>query len=110
MAKREWFPKQRDWTQKHRNVIVYVLAVLGMLGAAVGWALLPDTVSVNPESANTVARPREMMVGLHAGIIALFTALFWKRPRELVYLCAALFGVVMLYLMLYSNLGVPGWT
>ena len=106
MSKKEWFPKQRDATRKHRNQIVYVLAVLGVLGSAVGWGLLPDMVSVNPAAANTVARPREVMVGLHFGIIALFTGLFWKWPRELLYLAGAVFGVVMLYFMLYSNLGV----
>ena len=46
------------------------------------------------------------MVGLHFAIIALFTALFWKRPREILYLAGAVFGVVMLYFMLYTNLGV----
>ena len=106
MAKREWFPRQRDFTQKYRNIIVYALAVLGLMGSLVGFALLPETVSVNPNAADVVARPREVMVGMHLGIIALFTALFWKWPRELWYLVGALFGVVMLYFMLYANLGV----
>ena len=105
MAKREWFPEQRDWAQRHRNIIIYLLAVLGTLGALMGLALLPEMVSVNPEAANTVARPRELMVGLHFGIIALFTVLFWKWPREILYLAGAVFGVVMLYFMLYANLG-----
>ena len=106
MAKREWFPEQRNFTQKHRNIIFYLLAVLGILGSLVGLALLPETVSINPQSAATIARPREVMVGLHFGMIALFSALFWKWPRELLYLAGALFGVVMLYFMLYNNLGV----
>ena len=105
MAKREWFPEQRDFTQKHRNTIVYLCAVLGILGSLVGLTLLPEMVCVNPEAANTVARPRELMVGLHFGIIAVFTVLFWKWPRELLYLAGALFGIVMLYFMLYANLG-----
>jgi len=46
------------------------------------------------------------MVGLHFGIIALFTVLFWRRPREILYLAGAVFGVVMLFFMLYTNLGV----
>lgn len=106
MAKREWFPQQRDWTQRHRNVLVYFLGVLGILGSLVGLSMLPEAVSVNPEAVNTVTRPRELMVGLHFGIIALFTTLFWKWPREILYLAGAGFGVVMLYFMLYANLGV----
>ena len=106
MAKREWFPQQRDWTQRHRNVLVYFLGVLGILGSLVGISMLPEVVSVNPEAVNAVTRPRELMVGLHFGIIALFTVLFWKWPREILYLAGAVFGVVMLYFMLYANLGV----
>lgn len=106
MAKREWFPQQRDWAQRHRNVLVYFLGVLGVLGSLVGLFMLPEMVSVNPDAANAVARPREMMVGLHFGIIAVFTALFWRRPREILYLAGAVFGVVMLFFMLYTNLGV----
>lgn len=106
MAKREWLPRQRDWTQRHRNMILYVLAVLGVLGSLVGLVLLPETVSVNPDAANAVPRSRELMVGLHFAIIALFTALFWRWPREILYLAGAVFGVVMLYFMLYTNLGV----
>ena len=37
MAKREWFPRQRDALQRHRNLITYLLVVLGLLGALVGW-------------------------------------------------------------------------
>lgn len=106
MAKREWLPQQRDWAQRHRMVLVYFLAILGILGSLVGLSLLPETVSVNPDAANAVARPRELMVGLHFGIIALFTILFWRRPRELLYLAGAVFGVIMLFFMLYTNLGV----
>ena len=106
MAKREWFPQQRNWMEKNRMMIVYVLALLGILGGLVGLVLLPETVSINPNVPDVIARPREVMVGLHFGIIALFTALFWKWPREIAYLAGAVFGVVMLYFMLYANLGV----
>ena len=106
MAKREWLPQQRDWAQRHRNMLIYFLAILGILGSLVGLSMLPETVSVNPDAANAVARPRELMVGLHFGIIALFTILFWRRPRELLYLAGAVFGVIMLFFMLYANLGV----
>ena len=106
MAKREWFPRQRDWAERNRNMIVYVLGLVGLLGSLTGLALLPETVSVNPEAANAVARPRELMVGLHFAIIALFTVLFWRRPREILYLAGAVFGAVMLCFMLYANLGV----
>ena len=30
MAKREWFPRQRDALQRHRNLITYLLVVLGL--------------------------------------------------------------------------------
>lgn len=105
MAKREWFPKQKDILEKNKNMVAYVLAALGGLGCLVGLGLLPDMVSINPNMANVVLRPKEVLIALHAGIIALFTGLFWKWPREWAYLLGALFGVVMLYLMLYSNLG-----
>lgn len=106
MAKRERFTAQKDKTERHRNTIVYVLAILGILGSLVGLILLPEQVSINLAAPNAVARSKEMMVGLHFGMIALFTALFWKWPRELVYLAGAVFGVVMLFFMLYNNLGV----
>lgn len=106
MAKRERFSKQKDKVEQYRNWIVYVLIALGVLGSLVGLSLLPEQVSINPASPNTLARPRSVMVGLHFGIIALFSGLFWKWPRELVYLVGAIFGVIMLLFMLYNNLGV----
>ena len=39
MAKREWFPRQRDALQRHRNLITYLLVVLGLLGVP-GFGLL----------------------------------------------------------------------
>ena len=51
MAKREWFPRQRDALQRHRNLITYLLVVLGLLGALVGWGLLPDMVTIRPPTA-----------------------------------------------------------
>ena len=56
-GKREWLPRQRDWTQRHRNMILYVLAVLGVLGSLVGLVLLPETVSVNPDAATRFHGP-----------------------------------------------------
>ena len=106
MAKREWFRRQKDSTQRHRNIITYILVILGALGGVVGLGLLPDTVSINPDIPEMAARPKEAMVALHLAIIGVFAFLFWRRPREWAYLLGSIFGVVMLYLMLFANLGV----
>ena len=53
MAKREWFPRQRDALQRHRNLITYLLVVLGLLGALVGWGLLPDMEPSGPQRRRT---------------------------------------------------------
>lgn len=106
MAKREWFPKQKDILEKNKNMIVYVLAAVGGLGCLVAWGLLPDQVSINPNMDDMIQHAKNETVAFHFGIIAVFTGLFWKWPREWAYLFGALFGVAMLYLMLYANLGI----
>lgn len=106
MAKREWFSKQRDAVVKRKNLIVYMLGLLGAVGAMVGLGLLPDMVSIAPESPNTVPRPKEVMVGVYFAVIAVFTGLFWHKPRELAYLFGAVFGVLMMFVLLFVNLGV----
>lgn len=106
MAKREWFPKQKDAVEKNKNMIAYALAAVGGLGCLIAWGLLPDQVAINPNMENAVQHSKGWMVSFHLCIIALFLLLFWKRPREWAYLFCALFGVVMLYAMLYANLGI----
>ena len=49
MAKRERLSRQRDWAERNRNMIVYVLSLVGLLGSLTGLALLPETVRVSAE-------------------------------------------------------------
>ena len=105
MARRERFQAWKDSLEKNRNLVVYTLAVVGALCAAVGWGLLPDQVSINPEVEDIIYRTKGQTVGLHAGLLALFTLLFWRRPRQLAYLSGALVSLGLTVLMLYANLG-----
>ena len=105
MAKREWFPRQRDALQRHRNLITYLLVVLGLLGARVGWGLLPDMVTIRPPTAaNHHYVPKAQGLLLNLAMTEIFAALFWRWPREWVYLAGSLIGLLFTFALLYNNL------
>ena len=105
MAKREWFPRQRDALQRHRNLITYLLVVLGLLGALVGWGLLPDMVTIRPPSAAIHHYfPKGQGLLLNLAMTEIFAALFWRWPREWVYLAGSLIGLLFTFALLYNNL------
>ena len=107
MAKREWFPKQKDILQKNRNMIVYTILVLALLGTVVGWGLLPDQVTMQSvqEGAEVIFRPKNTMLLIHLGMTTVFSGLFWKWPRELAYLFGAAVSLLLVYGLLAINLG-----
>ena len=105
MAKREWCPRQRDALQRHRNLITYLLVVLGLLGALVGWGLLPDMVTIRPPTAaNYHYVPKGQGLLLNLAMTEIFAALFWRWPREWVYLAGSLIGLLFTFALLYNNL------
>ena len=105
MAKREWFPRQRDALQRHRNLITYLLVVLGLLGALVGWGLLPYMVTIRPPTAaNHHYVPKGQGLLLNLAMTGIFAALFWRWPREWVYLAGSLIGLLFTFALLYNNL------
>lgn len=105
MAKREWFPRQRDALQRHRNLITYLLVVLGLLGALVGWGLLPDMVTIRPPTAaNHHYVPKGQGLLLNLAMTEIFAALFWRWPREWLYLAGSLIGLLFTFALLYNNL------
>ena len=105
MAKREWFPRQRDALQRHRNLITYLLVVLGLLGALVGWGLLPDMVTIRPPTAaNHHYVPKGQGLLLNLAMTEIFAALFWRWPREWVYLAGSLIGLLFTFALLYNSL------
>ena len=105
MAKREGFPRQRDALQRHRNLITYLLVVLGLLGALVGWGLLPDMVTIRPPTAaNHHYVPKGQGLLLNLAMTEIFAALFWRWPREWVYLAGSLIGLLFTFALLYNNL------
>ena len=105
MAKREWVPPQRDALQRHRNLITYLLVVLGLLGALVGWGLLPDMVTIRPPTAaNHHYVPKGQSLLLNLAMTEIFAALFWRWPREWVYLAGSLIGLLFTFALLYNNL------
>ena len=42
----------------------------------------------------------------NAGLIAFFTFMLWRKPRELAYLTGAIISTVLFLSMLYANLGM----
>ena len=95
MAKREWFPRQRDALQRHRNLITYLLVVLGLLGALVGWGLLPDMVTIRPPTAanhHYVPKGQGLLLNLCRPVLALAKRVGlsgWLPHWAAVHLCPA---------------------
>jgi len=104
--RRERFKSWKDALEKNRSMVVYVFGTIGVLCAVVGWGLLPDMVSANPAAENMVPRPKAFMIALHTGMLAFFTFMTWRRPRELAYLTGAILSTALFLMLLYTNLGV----
>lgn len=104
--RRERFKSWKDALEKNRGMVVYVFGILGLLCAAVGWGLLPDMVSADPSSEIMLYRPKGFMIALHSGLIAFFTFMVWRRPRELAYLTGDIISVALFLMMLFTNLGM----
>ena len=104
--KRERFAALKDKTQQHRNSIVYTVMALALVGAMIGWGLLPDMVSMNPDLPEPYFHPKERLLLVNVAMTSVFSGLFWWRPRELCYLFCSLVGLVMTGTLLYANLGV----
>ena len=86
-------------------MVVYVFGTITALCALVAWGMLPDLVTANPAAENMIPRPKAFMIALHAGLIAFFTFMVWKKPRELAYLTGAIISTVLFLSMLSANLG-----
>ena len=104
--RRERFKTWKDALEKNRNIVVYVLLLLGGLCALVSWGLLPDRVSIDPDIEGVIYHPKWRIIAMHSGMLALFTFLFWRKPRELVYLTGCIIVLGLTLMMLYANLGV----
>ena len=79
--------------------------VLGLLGALVGWGLLPDMVTIRPPTAaNHHYVPKGQGLLLNLAMTEIFAALFWRWPREWVYLAGSLIGLLFTFALLYNNL------
>ena len=104
--RRERLSHWKDWTQKNRTMVVYMVMLLALLATAMGWWMLPDQLTINPEIEGAYVRPKEQLLLMHLGMTTVFSGLFWKWPRELAYLSGALISLGLTGLMLFSNLGV----
>ena len=104
--KREWFKDLKDDLQKHRNTIVYVSVLLTLLGLVVGWGLLPDLVTLEPMAEDPLYQPKNRVLLMHLGMGTLFSGLFWKWPRELAYIFGLVLSLLLLFAVLYGNMGV----
>ena len=104
--RRERFKSWKDALATNRTMVVYMMVVLGGLCALVAWGLLPDIVSIDPDIEDVIYRPKWQTIGLHSGMLGLFTFLFWRRPRELVYLTGCIISLGLTLMMLYANLGM----
>jgi len=106
MGNRDRKSRLKDMLQARRNMILYVVLLAAVFLTAAGWGLLPDQVSMAPESENFLIQPKERLLAMHFGMTAVFSGLFWKWPREPAYLTGALFGLLLMILLLSANLGV----
>lgn len=104
--RRERFQSWKDALEKNRGMVLYTFGTIGILCSLVAWGLLPDMVCANPASENAVLRPKGFMIALHAGMLAFFTFMVWRRPRELAYLTGAILSTALFLMMLSANLGV----
>lgn len=97
----------KDTLQSNRNKIVYVLALTGLFLCLAEWAMLPEQVGMvysNGELTNFAAK--KLVVSAHLAIILGFDGMFWKWPREIVYLIGSALGILVALGVLVTNLGL----
>ena len=71
----------------------------------VGWGLLPDMVTIRPPTAaNHHYVPKGQGLLLNLAMTEIFAALFWRWPREWVYLAGSLIGLLFTFALLYNCL------
>jgi len=106
LARREWFKPQKDFLQRNRTKIVYGTMVLALLASLAGWALLPDKVAVFAGTLEDELRDKNVTLLAHLGMVSLFSALFWKWPREWAYLLGIVITLMLMASVLVNTLGV----
>lgn len=79
--------------EKNRYKILYVAAMFVLFLALAGWALLPDEVLLIAENAGGTLMDKNTALVANLALNGFMGALFWFRPREIVYfvgLCMAM--------------------
>lgn len=106
--KRDLLQNQKDWLQKNRNMVLYGILLLSFLGLLCGWKLLPDPVQMTAaqEGEQAVTLSKNAALGAHFLLSAGFGAIYWFRPREIVYFLASILGLLLTYGVLYINVGL----
>jgi hypothetical protein len=97
----------KDTLQAKRNGIFYCIAVLSLFLALASWALLPQQVGMR-YSGGVLSGfvDKNTAILAHLALSLGFGALFWKWPRELVYLVASILGICVTVGVLIANLGL----
>ena len=94
--------------ERNRNTILYVAAVLTLMGTVTAWGMRPDMVSlrvpVEGEAVHLISKERAMTA--NTVLVTVFGVLFWFRPREWIYFVALCLGVFLVYSPLLVNLVV----
>lgn len=103
MGIKDLLERWKDWTQRQRNWILYAVWVLTLLGTVAAWGLLPDRVAMQA-AAGAGLVDKTTAIGANLGLTALFTLLFWRRPRELVYFVALCLAVALTFSLPVVNL------
>jgi len=105
MARLERFKSWKDTLEKNRNMVLYVLVLLGGLCLITAWGLLPDVASIDPDIDEVIYHHKWQLIAMHGGMMGVFAILFWRKPRELVYLTGYIISLGLTLMMLYANLG-----
>ena len=105
MARLERFKSWKDTLEKNRNMVLYVLVLLGGLCLITAWGLLPDVASIDTDIDEVIYHPKWQLIAMHGGMMGVFAILFWRKPRELVYLTGYIISLGLTLMMLYANLG-----
>ena len=78
--------------------------MLALLGTLTGWGMLPQRVLLFPSAGSLVSKNTALLA--HLGICGLFTALFWKWPRELTYFLGAVLGLLLMFNVVAQNVAL----